>query len=165
MTRQYRQRIAAENSSTATEERELVPVKGIADSLLETYYDASPAIQRAMIRGYSGKARKIHVQKVQGSESTVVGPFFAGLLGPFTFRRGFDLILPEEAVEALRSANDNTTIFCDFNNADRVTGHVPTVEIPVEPRFPFMDFGEVPWEEYEAFCAKQRTMPNLPVNR
>ena len=146
MARQYNRSI--EPDATETEEPEV-----------------SEAIKRAQARGYSGKAREINVQKVQGSESTVVQTYYAGTLGPFTFRRGFNIILPEEAVEALRSANDATTVFSDFNNQDRVTGHVPLVEMQVEPRFPFQDLGERTWEEYEAFCAEQRKKPNLPVNR
>jgi hypothetical protein len=126
--------------------------------------ELSPAVKRAQARGYSGIARKINVQKVQGSESTVVQTYYAGILGPFTIRRGFDVILPEEAVEALRSANDATTVFSDFDHQGRM-GHTPLVEIPVEPRFPFIDYGIVPWEDYEAFCAEQRKKPNLPTNR
>ena len=71
MARQYTRSIEPE---VAVEEEEL-----------------SPALKRARARGYSGIARKINVQKVQGSESTVVQTYYAGMLGPFTFRRGFDI--------------------------------------------------------------------------
>lgn len=128
-------------------------------------YDSSTALGRARIKGYMGGARKIRIQNVPGSESNVVGPFYVGTIGPFTMRRGFDLIVPDEVVESFNSANGVMTKQCDFDNINQKTGHIPLVDVPVEPRFPFVDYGEASWEDYEAFLDEQRKKSDNPTRR
>ena len=142
------------------------PVAPSEEELLKAKLDAmSPAERRAWTKGYRGKARKIKVQAVPGSESQVIPPFFAGLTGPFYMRRGFEIIVPDEVVESFKSANEGTTVQCDFHRADPVSGNVPLITVPVEPRFPYHDYGKATWEEYEEFLAEQAKKPMIPSYR
>lgn len=127
--------------------------------------DLSTATGRARFKGYMGGARKIRVQSVPGSESSFVGPFVVGLLGPFTLRRGFDIIVPDEVVEAFNSSNSCTKLECDFDSPDRRSGNIPVFEVPIEPRFPYVDYGPETWENYEAFLEEQKKKPNRPTPR
>lgn len=110
------------------------------------------------LNGYAGRAYKIKIFGAEG-EAQWLDQFFCGTLGPFSLRRNTELIVPEEVVEALNSANEATVIRHHFTGG----GDKEEVEEPLM-RFPFTNYGEVPWDDYLKFKAEQNTKP-LPSSR
>ena len=120
------------------------------------------ATNRGKAKGFTGKCFKIRIYGADG-ESSVLQPFYAGTLGPFAIRRNQDVIVPEEVVEALRSANETMRLTCNIDDLSaQQSGKIRYWEEPAPPRFPFQISGEATWEEYEDFKKAQASKPVNP---
>ena len=110
--------------------------------------DETPAVRD----GFCGKAYKIKIFGADGEAQWLDG-FFAGTLGPFHLRRNTDLIVPAEVVEALNSANEATVLTHEWVRGEKIETQRPLI------RFPFQNYGEVPWDEYEKFRKGEAEKP------
>lgn len=106
----------------------------------------------------SGRAFKIQIHKnsVDGSESgaTEAGPFRLGLLPEMTIRRGVQVIVPMEILGVIQDCEVKMP-----KQSPLVSGGFSKIYEESYTRFPFTNYGEVSWNEFEDFILAERKKP------
>ena len=123
---------------------------------------ADAPVTKAHTGIFSGKARKFMIHR--GADHLSPWAFIgAGSLPPKHVQRGSIVVLPEEYFETLKLAGVDA-LKCDM---DFPAGGRPEYYTQYETNYPYQDFGEVPWSEYEAFIVEnnKKEHPNKAKKR